>query len=65
MLKLDLITNYRFDNFVTNYELDRLLPKAENKKVFGLVRNELGRKIMTKFVGSGAKTCSYSKDDSS
>ena len=56
MLKLDLITNYRFVNFVTNYELDRLLPK---------VRNELGRKIMTKFVGSGAKTCSYSKDDSS
>ena len=30
----------------TNYELDRPLPKGKNKKVTGLMRDELGRKIM-------------------
>ena len=39
----------RFDT--SNYELDRPLPKAKSKKVIGLIKDELGRKIMTKFVG--------------
>ena len=30
-----------------NYELERLLPKGKNKKVIGLTKDELGRKIMT------------------
>ena len=30
----------RFDT--SNYELDRPLPKGKNKKIFGLMRNELG-----------------------
>ena len=46
----------RFDT--SNYELDRLLPKKK-KKVIGLMRDELGRKIMTKFAGLEAKTYSY------
>ena len=38
-----------FDN--SNYELDKPLPKGKNKKLIGLMKNELGEKIMTKFDG--------------
>ena len=37
----------RFDT--SNYELDRLLPKGKNKKVIGLMKDELGGETMTKF----------------
>ena len=52
----------RFDT--SNYELevnsiDRPLTKGKNKKVIGLMKDELGGKIMTKFVGLGAKIYSY------
>ena len=40
MLKLDLIPS--------NYELNRLRPKRENKKAIGLMKNKLGGKIMIK-----------------
>ena len=53
----------RFDT--SNYELDRPLPKGKNKKVIGLMKDELGGKIMTKFVGLRAKTYSYLIDDGS
>ena len=39
----------RFDT--SNYELDRSLLKGKNKKVTGLMKVELGRKIITTFVG--------------
>ena len=39
----------RFDTL--NYELDRPFPKGKNKKVIGLMKNELGGKIMIKFAG--------------
>ena len=48
----------RFDT--SNYELDRPLPKGKNKKVIGLMKDELGGKIITKFVGLRAKTYNYS-----
>ena len=51
----------RFDT--SNFELNRSLPKEENKQVIGLKKDELGRKIMTKFVGLRAKTYSYLIDD--
>ena len=56
----------RFDT--SNYELecdsiDRRLPKGKDKKVIGLIKDELGGKIMTKFVRLRAKTYSYLTDD--
>ena len=53
----------RFDT--SNYELDRPLPKGKNKKVIGLMKDELGGKIMIKFVGLIARTYSYLTDDGS
>ena len=53
----------RFD--ISNYELDRPLPKGKNKKVIGLMKGELSGKIMAKFVGLSAKTYSYLKVDGS
>ena len=38
----------RFDT--SNYELDRPLPKGKNKKVFRLMKNKMGGKIIAKFV---------------
>ena len=43
----------RFD--ASNYELDRPFPKGKNQKVIGLMKVELGGKIITKFVGLRAK----------
>ena len=43
----------------------RLLPKGKNKKVIGLMKDELAGKIMTKIVGLRAKTYSYLTDDDS
>ena len=34
----------------SNYELDKPLPEGKNK-VIGLMKNELGRRIIIKFVG--------------
>ena len=58
----------RFDTF--NYELecnsiDRPLPEGNNKKVIGLMKDELGEKIVTKLVGLRAKTYSNLIDDDS
>ena len=51
----------RFDT--SNYKLERRLAKGKNKKVIGLKKDELDRKIMTKFVGLREKTYIYLKDD--
>ena len=41
------------------------MPKGKNKRVIELMKDELGGKIMAKFVGLRAKTYSYLIDDSS
>ena len=57
----DVVT--RFDS--SNYELERPLAKGKYKKFIGVVKDKLGGKILTKFVGSRAKTYSYLIDDGS
>ena len=47
----------RYDTL--NYELDGPLSKEKNKKVIGLMKDELGRKIMAKIVELRAKTYTY------
>ena len=44
----------RFDT--SNYEVNRPLPTRENKKVIGLMKDELGGKIITEFVTLRPKT---------
>ena len=51
----------RFDT--SNYEVNRPLLKEKNKKVIGLMKDELGGKIMTEFVSLVPKTYSYLIDD--
>ena len=51
----------RFDN--SNYEVNRPLPTGKNKKVIGLMKDELGGKIITEFATLSPKTYSYLTDD--
>ena len=51
----------RFDT--SNYEFNRPLPIGKNKNVIGLMKDELGGKIMTEFVALRPKTYSYLTDD--
>ena len=43
----------------SNYEVNRPLPMGKTKKVIGLMKDELGGKIITEFVTSMPKTYSY------
>ena len=51
----------RFDT--SNYEVGRPLPIGKNKKVIGLMKDELGGKIVTEFVTLRPKTSPYLTDD--
>ena len=51
----------RFDT--SNYEVDRPLPTGKNKKDIGLMKDELGEKIITEFVTLRPKTYLYLTDD--
>ena len=51
----------RFDT--SNYSVDRPLPKGKNKKVIGLMKDELGGGIITEFVALRPKTYSYMTDE--
>ena len=43
----------------SNYEVNKLMSTAKNKKAIGLMRSELVRKLMTEVVASRPKICSY------
>ena len=51
----------RFDT--SNYEVSRPLPMGKNKKVIGLMKDELGGKISMEFVTLRPKTYSFLTDD--
>ena len=51
----------RFDT--SNYEVNRPLPTGKNKKVIGLMKDELGGKIIAEFITLRPKTYSYLTDD--
>ena len=53
----------RFDTSGYSRDDNRPLPIGENKKVIGLMKDELGGKIMTEFVALRAKMHAYRKID--
>ena len=56
----DYVDN-RFD--ISNYEVKRPLPIGKNKKVIGLMKDELGGEIITEFIALRPKTYSYLTDN--
>ena len=61
----DIVEDVQTRFNTSNHELDRPLPKGKNKNVIGLMKYELGGRVMTTFVGLRAKTYSYLIDDGS
>ena len=49
--------------YTSNYGLWRPLTRGKNKKVIRLMKDELGRKIMTEFAALRPKTQGYLTDD--
>ena len=49
--------------YTSNYEVNRPLPTENNKKVIGLMKDELAEKFITEFVTLTPKTYSYLTDD--
>ena len=47
----------------SKYKLYRPLPKGKNQEIIGLMKDELGRKIMKEFVRVKGKTYSYLTDN--
>ena len=59
----DIANNVEKKIDTSNYEVNRPLPIGKNKKVVGLMKDELGGKIMTEFDALRPKTYSYLTDD--
>ena len=60
----DVETRFDTSNYVLGCNsIDRPLPKGKNTKVIGLMKDELGAKIIRRFVRLGGKTYNYLVDD--
>ena len=59
----DIANNVEKSFDTSNYECDRPLPTGKNKKVIGLMKDELGGRIITEFVALRPKTYSYLTND--
>ena len=55
----DIANNVAKKFAASNYELERSLPKGKNKKVIGLMMNELDENVISEFLGL---TLSHSQD---
>ena len=54
------IADYMTERFDTsNYDVERPLPMGKNKKVFGMMKDELGGNIMTEFVALRLESYAY------
>ena len=53
---VDIVKNVEMRFHISNEKLHKPLPRGENEKVIGLMKNELDRKTMTKFVPLRPKT---------
>ena len=69
---MDIKTNDFYEDFAndveckfdsSNYEVNGPFPMGKNKKVIGLIKYEIGGKIITEFVTLRPKTYSYLTDD--
>ena len=59
----DIANDVEKRSYTSNHEVNRPLPMGKNKKVIGLMKDELGGKIMTEFVALRPKTYSSLTDD--
>ena len=48
---------------ISNYTVERPLPMGKNKKVIGMIKDELGGRIMKEFIGLRPKCYSYLTED--
>ena len=64
-IKTDDIYKDISENIETRFDTSNYEFEGKNEKVNGLMKDELVRKVMTKFVGLSAKTYSYVIDDGS
>ena len=59
----DIVNDVEDRSDTSNYEVNRPLLTGKNKKVIGLMKDELGGKVITEFAALRPKTYSYLTDD--
>ena len=59
----DIANDVKKRSDTSNYECDRPLPTGKNKKVIGLMKDELGERVITESVALRPKTYSYLTDN--
>ena len=62
-ISVDIENDVETRFYTSIYELETPLPKQENKKLIGLMKDELYLKIMTEFATRRPKAYSYLTDD--